>query len=62
MDDHAHGDDHHAGDHDHSDHQSDDDGRVTSPMQEFSSSQVGIGLAVLVVGLIVAFGLPLVMT
>lgn len=51
MDDHAHGDDH-------SDHQSDEE-RVTSPMQEFTSSQVGIGLAVLVVGLVVAFGLPL---
>ncbi|UPV73796.1 hypothetical protein M0R89_14770 [Halorussus limi] len=34
--------------------------RVTSPMQEFSSSQVGIGLAVLVVGLAVAFALPLI--
>jgi hypothetical protein len=58
MDDHTHGDDHHAGDHDHGDHQSSEDERVTSPMQEFTSSQVGIGLAVLVVGLVVVFGIP----
>ena len=34
--------------------------RVTSPMQEFSMSQVGIGFAVLAVGLLVAFVLPFV--
>jgi hypothetical protein len=28
-------------------------------MQEFSTSQVGVGLAVLAVGLLVTFGLPL---
>jgi hypothetical protein len=56
----THGDDHHAGDHDHGDHQNSDDHRVTSPMQEFSTSQVGTGLVILVVGLIVTFGIPLV--
>ena len=58
MADHAHddhGDDHGHG---HGDHE-DDDGRVTSPMQEFSTSQVGVGLAILAVGLLVTFGLPL---
>ncbi|WP_152040382.1 DUF7550 family protein [Salinigranum salinum] len=55
----THGDDHHPGDHDHGDHESSGDERVTSPMQEFSTSQVGIGLAVLAVGLVVTFGLPL---
>ena len=54
MADHAHDD--HGDDHD---HHEDDDGRVTSPMQEFSTSQVGVGLAVLAVGLLVTFGLPL---
>ena len=34
--------------------------RVTSPMQAYTSSQVGIGIAVLAVGLLVAFVLPLV--
>jgi hypothetical protein len=52
-------DDHHAGDHDHSGHESSGDERVTSPMQAFSTSQVGVGLAVLAVGLVVTFGLPL---
>jgi len=46
---------------DHADHGHDVAGldRVTSPMQDFSMSQVGIGLAVLVVGLAVAFAVPL---
>ncbi|KPN31292.1 hypothetical protein SY89_02035 [Halolamina pelagica] len=44
-------------DHDH-DH-GDDEGRVTAPMQEFSTSQVGIGLAVLVLGLLLTFGVAL---
>ena len=35
--------------------------RVTSPMQKYSTSQVGIGFAVLAVGLLVAFALPLVL-
>jgi hypothetical protein len=33
--------------------------RVTSPMQEFSMQQVGIGFAVLAAGLVVAYALPL---
>ncbi|MFB6157393.1 MAG: hypothetical protein ABEJ34_06085 [Haloferacaceae archaeon] len=45
-------------DHDHHPHES-DEGRVTSPMQEFDTGQVGVGLAVLVVGLAVTFGVPL---
>ncbi|MFB6250148.1 MAG: hypothetical protein ABEI27_00425 [Halobellus sp.] len=45
---HGHGDDH-----------GDDDGRVTSPMQDFGMSQVTTGLLVLVVGLAIAFGVPL---
>ena len=54
MSDHAadgHGDDGHA---DHA-----DAGRVTSPMQSFESSQVTTGFVVLVVGLVVVFGIPL---
>ncbi|WP_251343516.1 DUF7550 family protein [Haloplanus halophilus] len=50
MDDHAH--------EDHDSH-SDDEGRVTSPMQEFTTGQVGVGFVVLLVGLAVTFGLPL---
>lgn len=53
MADHAHDDDHGHGDHE------DEDGRVTSPMQDFSTSQVGVGFAVLAVGLLVTFGIPL---
>ncbi|MFB6282255.1 MAG: hypothetical protein ABEH40_09560 [Haloferacaceae archaeon] len=58
--DHGHegGDDH--GHDDHHDHAGDDeDLRVTSPMQEFTTGQVGIGFAVLLVGLAVTFGVPL---
>jgi hypothetical protein len=54
MADHA--DDH--ADHEHHPH-GDDEGRVTSPMQAFTTGQVGIGFAVLLVGLAVTFGLPL---
>lgn len=36
-----------------------DTGRTTSPMQEFTTSQVGIGIAVLIVGLVLSFGLAL---
>ncbi|AFK18761.2 MULTISPECIES: DUF7550 family protein [Haloferax] len=54
-------DDHHAGDHDHDDHQSGEDGRVTSPMQDFSMGQVTTGVLVLAVGLAVTFGLPLIL-
>lgn len=35
-----------------------DDGRTTAPMSEFSTSAVGIGFAVLLVGLVIAFVLP----
>ncbi|SDX58021.1 DUF7550 family protein [Halobellus clavatus] len=52
---HDHGDGHDHGGHGHGD----DDGRVTSPMQDFGMSQVTTGLLVLVVGLAVAFGVPL---
>ncbi len=47
MDDHGHDD--HGG----------DEGRVTAPMQEFTTGQVGKGAAVLVVGLVLTFGLAL---
>ncbi len=43
---------------DHS-HEPDPDERVTAPMQEFGGREVGIGLAVLFVGLAVAYGVPL---
>lgn len=36
-------------------------GRVTSPMQEYTAGQAGVGAAVLVVGLAVTFGLGLVL-
>ena len=55
---HGHDDTHHAGHGDeHGDHG--DEGRVTSPMQEFGSGQVTTGFVVLVVGLVVTFGIPL---
>jgi len=46
---------------DHADHARGDDegGRVTSPMQGFTTGQVGVGFAVLAVGLAVTFGLAL---
>jgi len=40
-------------------HEADPEGRVTSPMQEFTTEQAMKGGAVFVVGLLVAFGLPL---
>ncbi|NIB99287.1 hypothetical protein [Halobacterium sp. R2-5] len=43
-------------DHAHDDHG--DAGRVTSPMQEYSTSHVGTGFIVLLVGLAVAYLLP----
>jgi len=55
MADHA--DDH--ADHEHHPHGEEEEGRVTSPMKEFTTGQVGIGFAVLLVGLAVTFGLPL---
>ncbi|WP_187347696.1 DUF7550 family protein [Haloplanus rubicundus] len=51
-------DDDHA-DHEHHPHGEDEEGRVTSPMQEFTTGQVGIGFVVLLVGLAVTFGVPL---
>lgn len=38
-----------------------EEGRVTAPQQEYGMSEVVTGLAVLVVGLIVTMGLPLVL-
>jgi len=35
--------------------------RSTAPQSEFTTGQVGIGIVVLLVGLAVAFGLPLVL-
>ncbi len=59
ADEHEHetGDSEHAGGaHNHS---SDPDIRQTSPMRPFTTRQVGVGFVVLVVGVIVTFGLPL---
>lgn len=36
--------------------------RVTSPMQAYTTSQVTIGFLVLLVGLVVTFGVPLLLT
>lgn len=49
-------------DHDDAEHGHDVEGleRVTSPMQDYSMSQVGIGFVVLAVGLVVTFALPLI--
>ncbi|MFB6303300.1 MAG: hypothetical protein ABEH78_10640 [Haloferacaceae archaeon] len=58
-DDHDDGHGHEDHGHDDHGHGDDEDHRVTSPMQEFTSSQVGIGFAVLLVGLAVTFGVPL---
>ncbi|ELZ85638.1 hypothetical protein C453_07473 [Haloferax elongans ATCC BAA-1513] len=54
-------DDHHSGDHDHDDHESGEEGRVTSPMQDFTMGQVTTGFIVLVVGVAVTFGLPFIL-
>lgn len=66
MSDHADADDEpHDDGHDHAesfDHEEgSDEGRVTSPMQEFESSQATTGFVVLVVGVVVTFGIPLLM-
>ncbi|MEZ3116368.1 hypothetical protein RYH80_10650 [Halobaculum sp. MBLA0147] len=45
--------------HDHDHYKEFDDERVTSPMQAFSTSAVGTGAVVALVGLLVVFGLPL---
>jgi hypothetical protein len=34
-------------------------GRITAPMQDFTTGEVGVGFLILLVGLAVAFGLPL---
>ena len=49
----------HDDSHDHHDHDESGEWRTTSPMQEFTTSQVWIGLVVLAVGLVVTFGIPL---
>jgi hypothetical protein len=56
MSDH---DDH--GDHGHEDWANPGPDRETSPMQHFSTRDVGVGVAVMLVGLVVVFGLPLVL-
>jgi hypothetical protein len=62
MSDHTSGDhDHGHGDHGHGDHGDEGAERVTSPMQSFTTGQVGLGTAVAVVGLLVVFGVPLLM-
>jgi len=40
-------------------HEDDPDARVTSPMQAFTTKQAMTGGAVLLVGLLVVFGIPL---
>lgn len=40
-------------------HEAEETGRVTSPMQDFGSREVTIGLIVLVIGLLITFVLPL---
>lgn len=39
--------------------ESNSDKRVTAPMQEFGGREVGIGAVILLVGLLVAYGVPL---
>ncbi len=46
---------------DHS-HEPDPDARVTAPMQEFGGREVGIGAAVLLVGLLIAYVIPTLLT
>ncbi|MFC4987588.1 MULTISPECIES: DUF7550 family protein [Saliphagus] len=40
----------------------DPEGRTTAPMSAYTTDDVGIGFAVLAVGLLVAFALPIVLT
>jgi hypothetical protein len=61
MSDHGHDDGHGHGNgngHGHG-HGAAEKERVTSPMQSFTTAQVGLGAAVAVVGLLVVLGLPL---
>ncbi|MCT9096213.1 hypothetical protein [Haloarchaeobius sp. HME9146] len=48
-------------DHDHDDHHDhgDEDGRVTSPMQEFGASAAGIGFVTMLVGILLTMAVPL---
>jgi hypothetical protein len=46
---------------DHS-HEPDPDARVTAPMQEFGGREVGIGAAVTLVGLLIAYAVPFLAT
>ncbi|WP_267642995.1 DUF7550 family protein [Haloarchaeobius amylolyticus] len=48
-------------DHGHDDHHDhgDEDGRVTSPMQDFDTSAAGIGFVTMLVGIIVTMAVPL---
>jgi len=46
---------------DHS-HEPDPDGRVTAPMQTFGGRKVGIGAAVTLVGLLLAYAVPFFVT
>jgi hypothetical protein len=46
---------------DHS-HEPDPDARVTAPMQEFGTREVGIGAAVTLIGLLIAYAVPFLAT
>ncbi|MGM0604511.1 MAG: DUF7550 family protein [Halobacteriota archaeon] len=47
-------------DHEHEhEEESDEDARVTAPMQEFSTGQAMIGLVIVLFGLLVVFGVPI---
>jgi hypothetical protein len=39
-----------------------EEGRTTAPQSEYTASQVGLGFAVALVGLVVTFGIPLALT
>ena len=59
MSDHdSHGDEAPGG-HGHGDVETAEDERTTAPMQSFTGGQVGTGFVVLLVGLVVVFGVPL---
>jgi len=58
ADDHAHDDHGHGSDHSDEEHA----GRVTSPMQEFEMSQVAFGAVVMLIGVIVTIGLPVLLS
>ncbi|WP_435360701.1 DUF7550 family protein [Haloarchaeobius sp. DFWS5] len=61
SDDTDHAVDEHASDHDdhHEHHEGETEGRVTSPMQEFTMGQVGTGFVVALVGITLTFVVPL---